>query len=331
MGLSRPVTAKLTNRTFHHLTTFHINRTSAVAVSPDGTLVSLNQTLRAIQCLTRRPKVNLIVYVIDTGCRVSHKQLLNRTVAIPAPGSPYSSGNDDHGHGTHVAARIAGNDFGLAPHARIVCIKALSHENEGSSTDVVSAIRLAIRLHRRETTQTTAVMCISLGVAAAPRYKHLDRAVTEAAQVGIISIVAAGNSARDACHFTPARAEGAITVAATRSDGTLARFSNWGRCVTVGAPGVHVWSAVAINDSTYGVSSGTSMAAPFVTGLVALIQSQFGHVSTDFVIDALRSMAQFVKGVGVVSVDGFCRWVKDSAYPMEDYFRNSPLRLSEET
>lgn len=151
-------------------------------------------------------------------------------------------------------------------------------------------------------------MCISLGVAAAPRYKDLDRAVTRASRLGIIAIVAAGNSGRNACGFTPARASGAITVAATRRDGRLANFSNFGRCVSVGAPGVDVWSAVGSGDRDYGMSSGTSMAAPFVSGLVSLIQSEFGVVRSEFVAGALRSMSRLVDGVPVVSVDGFCQW-----------------------
>lgn len=300
----------LANRTFHRLTTFAIDRPSATAVSPDKTSVSFSQTRRAFHCLSDRPVLPVTVYVIDTGCRVSHHQLSERTVAYPAPGSPFDSGNDDHGHGTHVAARIAGRDFGLSPHARIVCIKALSHRNEGSSSDVISAIRLAIRLHSRRAKSSAAVMCISLGVAAAQRYKDLDRAVTRAARFGIISVVAAGNAARDACHFTPARATGAVTVAATHQDGTLANFSNWGSCVTVGAPGVDVWSAVGSADNAYGLSSGTSMAAPFVSGLVSLIQSERGFVSTRYIVDALRSMSEFVEGISVVSVDRFCRWMK---------------------
>lgn len=304
---------QLTNNTFRHVIALNIDEVSEKGFAADGTAVSFSPTRRAVSCLSHKPQLPLTVYVIDTGCRTSHEQLVNRTIALPAPASPFHSGHDDHGHGTHVAARIAGHHFGLAPHARIVCIKALSHLNQGSSVHVVSAIRLAIRLHRKQPKPTLGVMCISLGVAAAPSYVDLDRAVTRATHAGIISVVAAGNSGLDACQFTPARAAGAITVAATRRDGNLASFSNWGRCVTVGAPGVDIWSAVGDADNSYGITSGTSMAAPFVSGIVALIQSEIGRVSNDGVVPLLRTMSKKTAGVYVVSTDGFCQWAQNQA------------------
>lgn len=305
---------RLTNNTFHQVTALNMDEFSEEGLAADGTAVSFTTIRRAASCLSHKPEIPLTVYVIDTGCRISHEQLINRTVAFPAPASPFHSGHDDHGHGTHVAARIAGRHFGLAPHARIVCIKALSHLNQGSSSHVVSAIRLAIHLHRKNPKPTLGVMCISLGVAAAPSFVDVDRAVTRAAHNGIISVVAAGNSGRDACQFTPARAVGAITVAATRQDGNLASFSNYGRCVTVGAAGVNIWSAVGDGDNSYGITSGTSMAAPFVSGIVALIQSEIGRVSNDVVVRVLRSMSKRVAGVHVVTADGFCAWARNRAH-----------------
>lgn len=301
------------NRTFHSLARLRIDRVNATAftASPSGPRIRLRAILRARGCSTARRPVT--VYVIDTGCRVSHFQLRGRATALPAPGSRYISGDDDHGHGTHVAARIAGRDFGLAPHVRVVCIKALSHRNEGSSADVLSAIALAGRMHRRTRRwrrDSTALISISLGVAAAPKYTDLDRAVSKAALAGLVSVVAAGNSARDACDFTPARAAGAIAVAATHSDGRLASFSNRGPCVTVGAPGVDVWSAVGGADDMYGVSSGTSMAAPFVSGIAALLLADRGPLQASQVAGALQEMSEWRSGLGVLSTASFCRWMR---------------------
>lgn len=83
-------------------------------------------------------------------------------------------------------------------------------------------------------------------------------------QIHVVS--SAGNSARDACRASPASASSGITVAAV--DPKLKRWSmgNYGGCVDVFAPGVNIMSAVSHGDDAAGLKTGTSMAAPFVTG-----------------------------------------------------------------
>lgn len=282
-------TLRLLSRTFHNITRLP----HPPAPPPDRRVCPSNGG------------AGVTVYVIDTGCRSAHNQLSGRVWTFPAEGSAYKSGEDDHGHGTHVAATIAGRDIGLAPHADIVCIKALSHANEGSGRDVMSGIEQVLRMHRPG---SRGVISISLGVRATRTYKAIDRAVGRAAKAGLVTVVAAGNSGRDACTFTPARAKAAVTVAAVGQDGLLAEFSNWGSCVDVGAPGVRVWSAVARGNDWYGVSSGTSMAAPFVSGLVALRLGEGGEGSVEDVRKWLWGISEEIFGLRVVSVEGFCRW-----------------------
>lgn len=275
----------------------------------------LSRPRRAAQCSRTRGR-GVTVYVIDTGCRITHTELAGRAVAVAAPGSRFSSGADDHGHGTHVAATIAGRRFGLASDARVVCIKALSERNEGSSGDVIAGIQLAVRMHergRRGGHEHGAVISISLGVRAPRRYKALDRALGEAQRHGLVAVVAAGNAGGDACSFTPARASAAVTVAATGKDGGLAHFSNRGPCVTVAAPGVHVWSAIREGDDRYGRSSGTSMAAPFVSGLAALVLANEHGLRTEQVMRRLKWIGGARGGrrrqsLPVVSVDGYCQY-----------------------
>lgn len=274
---------------------------------------------RAGRCSGTRGR-GVTVYVIDTGCRTTHGELAGRAVAVAAPGSSYRSGSDDHGHGTHVAATIAGSRFGIASQARLVCIKALSERNEGRSTDVIAGVQMAIRMHRaglQRGLRGNGVVSISLGVRAPRRYWALDRALEEARRHGLVGVVAAGNAGGDACEFTPARARAAITVAATGKDGTLAKFSNRGRCVTVAAPGVHVWSATTGADDQYGRSSGTSMAAPFVSGLVALLLGNEPGLRMEEVARRLRWIGKVGDRAGseslkrqlpVVSVEGYCQY-----------------------
>lgn len=76
------------------------------------------------------------VFVINTGCSSSHEQLAGRTTIFPAPGSKYSSGKDDHSHGTRIASIIVRRSIGIAPEAHVTyvtCIKALSSSDEGRS------------------------------------------------------------------------------------------------------------------------------------------------------------------------------------------------------
>lgn len=299
---------KQARRAFEKTSRLKFSKSTRTACTGDGITVRLTAQ-RAADCSQRSGK-GVTVYVIDTGCRSTHDQLRGRVTTLPAPGSRYRSGEDDHGHGTHVAATIGGRDFGVAPGAKVVCIKALSDRNEGSAHDVVAGIQLAVRMHRAHGGGNNGIVSISLGVRADKRYRVLDRAIGEASRYGLVPVVAAGNSGRDACTFTPARAAAAITVAATGKDGRVARFSNWGKCVTVGAPGVRVWSAVASGDDAYGVSSGTSMAAPFVSGVAALVMGERRRVGSGAVARWLREIGLDTAdgGVSVVSVAGFCRW-----------------------
>lgn len=283
---------------------FYPDRTAAVA--HDGGVVDLSAQKTARRC-SKHGGEGVTVYVIDTGCRSSHEQLRGRVHTMVAPGSAYISGEDDHGHGTHVAATIGGRDFGIAPRAKLVCIKALSERNEGSAHDVVAGVQLAMRLHKAE--HGPGVISISLGGRAGRRKTALDAAVDAASRAGLSFVVAAGNAGADACAFTPGRARMAITVAAVDERGKVAGFSNSGGCVSVGAPGVRVWSAVADGDDAYGVSSGTSMAAPFVSGLVALLVGDNGRTRPRTVRKWLREIG-FTgdDGVPVVSAKEFCEW-----------------------
>lgn len=126
-----------------------------------------------------------------------------------------------------------------------------------------------------------------------------------AARVGLVPVVAAGNAGGDACGFTPARARGVITVAAGGRE-KLADYSNYGRCVDVVARGSGIWSAFVGSNEMYARSSGTSMAAPFVSGVAALMLANEGEIGVEGVRERLRELQE---GHGrYVGIEGYCRY-----------------------
>jgi subtilisin family serine protease len=256
-------------------------------------------------CYSRRG-AHVNVYVIDTGCRVTHEQLRCRAVSYPIASSPFTSGDDEVGHGTHIAATIVGRDLGLATSSRVVCVKAMSGRNSGSSANIISAINHVIdvteRYRRSNRTFRAAVLSISLGVQAPVDFTALDDAVTRAALAGIVPIVAAGNGGHDACTFTPARAVGAISVAALTANNHLAPFSNRGTCVAIAARGDSVASAYHKSDSAYALGIGTSIAVPIVSTMAALILGERPFLTPAQVLRELTRGHEKAHGIPIASL-----------------------------
>lgn len=224
-----------------------------------------------------------------------------------------------------MAAIAAGAHVGVASGAHVVCIRALDSKNEGSATVVARAVRTAVGLHLKSRDKL-GVVSVSVGVEAKKSYTRLDRAMEYAARVGLVPVVAAGNAGGDACRFTPARAQGVITVAAGGKGG-LEEYSNYGRCVDVVARGTGVWSAHVVGDGGYARSSGTSMAAPFVSGVAALLLGNEGRVGVEGVKERLKSM---VDGAGFLGVDGYCRYQRGlPSSRLRPNARELPLKSSD--
>jgi subtilisin family serine protease len=106
----------------------------------------------------------------------------------------------------------------------------------------------------------------------------LDTAVKNSIADGVVYAIAAGNSNRDACKFSPARVPDAITVGATTSTDARASYSNYGTCLDLFAPGSSITSAWNTSNTATNTISGTSMATPHVAGVAALYLE--GHSGT---------------------------------------------------
>ncbi|KWX69528.1 hypothetical protein AMQ84_31650 [Paenibacillus riograndensis] len=201
--------------------------------------------------------------------------------------------DDDFGHGTHVAGIIAASMngegvVGVAPMADIYAIKVLDQGGRGSYFTLIEGIDWAIK-HKMD------IINISFG--GENPSQILEEKLQEAYDAGILIVAAAGNDGYmgDDTILYPARYSTAIAVGAIDSGNKRAFFSAKGPDLDLVAPGVKVLSTLPSNQ--YGMKSGTSMAAPHVTGVAALILEKNKKLSPGEVADILESTA---KPLGVV-------------------------------
>jgi subtilisin family serine protease len=201
-------------------------------------------------------------YILDTGIRYTHVDFGGRAVpGFDAIGDG-RNGDDCDGHGTHVAGTVGGATWGVAKAVRLVAVRVLNCQGSGTTSGVIAGVDWVRANHVKP-----AVANMSLGGGASTA---LDNAVTSAINAGVTFVVAAGNSNRDACQFSPARTGAAVTVGSTTSTDARSSFSNFGSCLDLFAPGSSITSAWFTSNTATVTISGTSMAAPHVAGVAAL-------------------------------------------------------------
>jgi subtilisin family serine protease len=202
------------------------------------------------------------VYIIDTGIRTTHSQFGGRA------SGDYSSIADGYGatgchwHGTHVAGTVGGATVGVARSVRLHSVRVLDCNGSGTTAGVIAGVDWVAS---NRTLPAVANMSVSGSFSQA-----LNDAVQRATDAGVVFAVAAGNSAGDACNYSPASAPNALTVGATTNSDAMASYSDWGSCVDLFAPGSGIYSAWNTDDYSMGSANGTSMATPHVAGAAAL-------------------------------------------------------------
>ncbi len=283
-----------------------LNRDSSIDYAEKNYKISLNYTVNDKKAkeqsglaLANFPKAwditfgnkKTVVAVIDTGTDLTHPDLKNKLVqgynAIESDKTPM----DENGHGTHVSGIVAAetnNKIGIAgsaPDTKIMPIKVLGKQGTGNTINTAYGIVWAVD-------HGANVLNLSLG---GPENETVKRAVEYALEKNVVVVAAMGNSALEAertknsslLKAFPAALPGVISVGAVDFSKQKADFSNYGKWISVVAPGVDILSTTPTYDffmeesdldpkiKGYDTLQGTSQASPMVAGLAALVLSRY--------------------------------------------------------
>jgi len=259
---------------------------------------------------------SIIVAVVDSGVDLRNPDLVGRLWVNPTASrrgkTVYgwnfvnNNGNvqDQFGHGTHVSgviAAAAGNRKGIVGidwNARIMPLRTLAADGSGSLANAAAAIRFAVDHGAR-------VINASWGSDLPD--DDLYNAIAYADQKGVVLVTAAGNEGAnsDVVPIYPASYDlpNILVVAAIDPSGDLASFSNYGlHSVDLAAPGVSIYSTYP--PRTYGLLSGTSMAVPYVTGVVSLLAGLHPDWSAEQLVQRVLATVKPLPGLAGKTVTG---------------------------
>ncbi|TPX41681.1 hypothetical protein SeMB42_g05466 [Synchytrium endobioticum] len=212
------------------------------------------------------------VYILDTGIDTNHSELSGRAYW----GASFVRGRngseviykDDHSHGTHVAGIVASTRYGVAKQTKVIAVKVMNWQGTGATSVILAGLEW---IYNNANMTINNIINTSLRISSS---RAVDAVATMLInQKGFVWSSSAGNSASDACTNSPNEVEGVVTVGATDRNDIVASYSNQGRCVDIFAPGSDIKSTIPVSMGGYGIKSGTSMAAPHVSGLLALART----------------------------------------------------------
>lgn len=207
------------------------------------------------------------VAVLDTGAALKHPDLIGQILSAKDFTGSTSGPMDSNGHGTHCAGIVAGNKndsgiIGVAPSCKLLIGKVLNDEGAGSSKWISDGIKWAAN-------EGADIISMSFGSRAQDRV--ITAAIKYAYSKGCYLVAAAGNEGpTEGTTDYPANLKECISVAAVDRNSLAAKFSSRGK-VDIAGPGVDITSCWP--PKAYAKLSGTSMATPFIAGVLALVLS----------------------------------------------------------
>jgi subtilisin family serine protease len=242
------------------------------------------------------------VAILDTGIDYTHPDLAGNVKGGINTITPAKTYMDDNGHGTHVAGITAALNntvgvIGVGPQISLYAVKALDRRGSGYLSDIIEGLQWSI---------DNKMQVINMSLGSSSDNLSFHQAVQAVYQAGIIQVAAAGNDGAYNTVNYPAKYPEVIAVSAVDANGQLASFSSYGPEITIAAPGVNIYSTY--KGGVYKTLNGTSMAAPHVTGTVALKLTQ-GIYTPDQIKIILQNTAENLnlnssaQGAGLVDAE----------------------------
>lgn len=228
-------------------------------------------------------------YILDTGINLQHEEFADRLVEGYDVISPGGDADDCNGHGTHVAGTVGGTDTGVAKNVSLSPVRVLDCGGSGSFDGIIDGIEWAT-----QDASGPAVSNMSLG---GQYTQTVNDAVDASVAAGLTNVVASGNDSSDACNYSPASAQGAISVNSSESNDSASGFTNFGSCTDFYAPGGNIYAPWIGGSNAYNTISGTSMASPHGAGVAA----QYLAANPDAGPDEIRSELVSNATEGVIS------------------------------
>lgn len=261
------------------------------------------------------------IAVIDTGCDLNHQDLKNNLLEGKNFVELKKDPEDKNSHGTHITGIICAENneigvVGVAPKSKVIPIKALDDEGNGTPENIEKAIRWAAD-------QGANIITMSLG--SPNKIDSIRKAIIYALSKKCVTFCAAGNAGKTHEIFYPANYPETIGIGAIDENFERASFSSTGTDLDFLAPGVKIFSTVPSN--WYAYMSGTSMSNPFAVGCAALILSYIKNNNLDIKLesgddyrDILKkhtislknpefSKNKFFEGFGIIDPSHFEAWL----------------------